>query len=138
MDSIARLPGIAGELKTLKNDAGPPKALLLEYFDGAAPVGIDNVTEAIAERALPGLCLIHACYTLHNDIDGRNILVTPSGHVVWVDFDAALTVGSSTCCRVYRYMFLRDMVNGWGYFYSALVCPSRAHTASVASNEPHL
>lgn len=139
MEGIANLPGIADELKTLATDAGPPKALLLEYFDGAVPVTIANVTEAIADKALRGLCLVHACYTLHDDINSRNILVTPSGRVVWVDFDAAFMVRCSTQYdQMYRYMFLKEMFIGWAYFYTALVCPPYAHVAFAGSDEGRL
>lgn len=122
MDSIAAVPNLPekSDLKTLKEDVGPPKALLLEYFEGAQPVTIDNVTAKLADLALRGMCAVHACYVAHCDISSRNVLVTPSGSVVWVDFDRAVMVDTQLC-PLKRYMVFGELAQTWSYFYHGLV-----------------
>lgn len=120
VSNIVNLPGLAqdSELKRLATDAGPPKALLLEYIAGER-VTIDNVTDKIAENALRTLYLVHASYVMHCDVHSRNILVTPAGRIVWVDFDRAFTPLSDT--DLMQYMLFIELSHAWSYFYAGLV-----------------
>lgn len=120
MDKIALVPAVTTRLRNLKKDIGPPKAFLLGFFEDAAPVSIENVTEAVADSALRALCAIHASYVVYRDVSSRNILVLLGGRVVWVDFVAAATP-SDPKRSVRRQDFLRELGKAWTHFYMRLV-----------------
>ena len=96
----------------------PPKGILLEYFPDAQTISIDNVTHALAERAVRSLHAIHAAYVRHGDIKRQNILVLPGGRVVWVDFNSAMCASDRQLTRWDLYMEFQE---GWDTFYMHLV-----------------
>ncbi|KAF8241229.1 hypothetical protein K440DRAFT_665401 [Wilcoxina mikolae CBS 423.85] len=71
--------------------SAPERGLLLEYICDASPLHTIPLPmpTAVAHRILHGLVAIHSAGVLHNDAEARNILITPGGKVVWVDFDRA-------------------------------------------------
>lgn len=92
-------------------------ALVLEYLEGAQPVTTHNITIDIADKALRGLCDIHAALVLHSDTETKgNLLLLPEGRVVWLDFD-------SSCCgpATTRNRLMYELARCWIYFYRTLV-----------------
>lgn len=63
----------------------------MEYFPDAENLSDKNITFALSENAMRGICSIHECYVVHNDIAERNCLVVSDNRVVWVDFDISFT-----------------------------------------------
>lgn len=119
ISKILALPDISDDLRTLKNDDGPPKAIMLEYFEGAQRTSVDNITEDIADAGMRAMCSIHASYILHSDTSGRNLLFFPSGRVVWIDFDTSATVHDEYPIRTQD--LLSELSSLWSYFYESLV-----------------
>lgn len=118
MDSIASLPGINVKWQFLKNDERPPKALLLEFFEGARQLSPNTITPVNADAALRALYHVHASYLMHNDMHGRNILVLPSGRVVWVDFDSSWPSWKSDEENLIRRQEpFGELVRTWIHFY---------------------
>ena len=121
-DSLVELPNLTSHWRHLRNDDGLPKALLLEYLEEAKMLSIENITVGLADKAVRALYHIHAAYVLHNDVHGRNVLVLPSGRVVWIDFDAAMVANPSIEARsVSRYDLLDELANSWDWFYNTMV-----------------
>ncbi|KIP05260.1 hypothetical protein PHLGIDRAFT_162018 [Phlebiopsis gigantea 11061_1 CR5-6] len=125
-DTLLMLPDVPEEWRHIHRDDGLPKALLLEFFDDAEPLTIDNITLKIADSAVRALYHIHASYVLHNDIHGRNVLVLPGQRVVWIDFDSAAVVSRSTEFRpVRRQELLNELVRSWNIFYNRMLMDKR-------------
>ncbi|EKM52941.1 uncharacterized protein PHACADRAFT_147241 [Phanerochaete carnosa HHB-10118-sp] len=122
MDAIAALPGIDVRWQHLKDDEKPPKALLIEFFEGAQRLSTQTITLAVADAALRALYHVHASYIVHSDVYGRNTLVLPEGRVVWVDFDASWAVWrSSGDTPVRRQDLFDELARAWTHFYDELV-----------------
>ena len=68
----------------------PVSALMLEYIEDAVPVSSVNVDYEICKEAMRGINLIHSVRVLHHDVGEENILLTPSGRIVWIDFSNSL------------------------------------------------
>lgn len=128
MDSVASLPGISIRLQFLKNDKKPPKALLLEFLEDAQQLSVKTITPQIADAALRSLYHVHASYILHGDMHDRNILVLPTGRVVWVDFDTCIVGGMSSegIPAIARQDLFDELARAWKIFYKEMVseCPS--------------
>ncbi|KZS87705.1 hypothetical protein SISNIDRAFT_490819 [Sistotremastrum niveocremeum HHB9708] len=73
-------------MATLVDSETPPRALLIEYLEGASPISPWNITLDIAHEALRRLSEIHYVGILHCDVYPRNLLVTKAGQPVWIDF----------------------------------------------------
>ena len=132
LDNLVKLPDLPDAWSYIHQDDGLPKALLLEYFDGAERMTIDNITVKIADSAVRALYQVHASYVLHNDIHGRNVLVLPGGRVVWVDFDSTDTVDKSTEDRpIRRQELLEELVQSWDIFYNWMVSNSTPQEHSL-------
>jgi serine/threonine protein kinase len=67
----------------------PAAAVVMEFIEGAVSPTRENMTPEIAKRILRGLRIIHNAHVLHGDAEGRNILIRPTGKVVWIDFSSA-------------------------------------------------
>lgn len=92
-------------------------ALVLEHFEDAQPITSHNITIDIADKALRGLCDIHAAFVLHSDTESPgNILLLPGGRVVWIDFDFSCWGPS-----IPRSDFMYELATCWTYFYCTLV-----------------
>lgn len=132
VESIASIADeIADEYKyDLENDVPPPRGILLEYFHDAQQLSIENVSMAIAEKALRALHPIHAAYVRHGDVHGRNILLLPDERVVWIDFNNSMCASDEDLTR---HDLFEELHDGWYYFYRGLVsehllpCPMDAH-----------
>ncbi|OSD08689.1 hypothetical protein PYCCODRAFT_1473256 [Trametes coccinea BRFM310] len=126
LEAIAALPVVAEEWRYIKEDELPPKALLLEWFEGAQQLSIDNVTPAIADAGLRALYRVHASFVMHGDVHRRNILVLPGGRVVWIDFDAAFAACESTPDNPMRRQELFcELHRAWVFFYGELLPDKR-------------
>ena len=115
--AVPELDYIGQGLRSVK-DLGP-HAILMEFFDNAARVSIDNVTEQIADAGMKALYDIHRSYVSHGDVHERNILVLPDGRVVWIDFDRS--AAPKNLPTMSRLRLLYEAAEGWGLFYQDLV-----------------
>ncbi|KDQ52338.1 hypothetical protein JAAARDRAFT_102523, partial [Jaapia argillacea MUCL 33604] len=73
------------------SDSKAPNAILIQYFEGAVKLDVENITVDLAEQALTAMSHIHDARVLHYDTYPRNHLVLPNGRIAIIDFDAALT-----------------------------------------------
>ena len=64
-------------------------ALLLEFLPNARMMDSYTITKKLAFEALAGIQAFQQVLVRHGDESQRNLLVTGSGRVVWVDFDRA-------------------------------------------------
>ncbi|KIP05252.1 hypothetical protein PHLGIDRAFT_36520 [Phlebiopsis gigantea 11061_1 CR5-6] len=119
---IQNFAGLDGVATTLEDDERPPTGILLEYLEDAERVSLENVTEEVAEKALRGLCDVHAAYVSHGDVHRRNVLVLPDGRVAWIDFDNSACASDS---RIWRQHFIEELKRCWGYFYGQLLSDKR-------------
>ena len=110
----------------------PPRAVLIEYFSDAVRLRHENITEALADKALRGLYEIHSAYVMHGDVHRRNILVLPDDRVVWVDFNFSWTPSSRLTCR--RQELLGELYWGWSVFYHHMVRLSTGHALFIFLN----
>ncbi|KAK7688125.1 hypothetical protein QCA50_008495 [Cerrena zonata] len=98
----------------------PLVGILIEFFPDAQELSKDNITFALAENAMRGICGIHGCYVLQNDIEDRNCLVVSGDRVVWVDFDVSRTPisgGSRDEGAIPRVYFWIEFNTAWELFY---------------------
>jgi serine/threonine protein kinase len=67
----------------------PASAVVMEYIEGEHP-SLANMNPKRGIRILKALRKIQMAHILHNDTEGRNILISPStGRIVWIDFSIA-------------------------------------------------
>ena len=90
----------------------PMHGLLIEYFPNAQILSTANITKELAESAMRGMCRVHQCYVLHNDVAEQNCLVVAENRVVWIDFADSETPYTPENCAV-RPCTRRDY---WGEF----------------------
>ncbi|CAL1698009.1 unnamed protein product [Somion occarium] len=103
-------------------DEDLPYALLLEHFEGAVQISVQNVTFPMAEKALRALYVVHKSYVQHGDISRRNMLLLPDGRFIWIDFDAAKCASSPELRRQHLW---GEMHDAWGLFYQGLLPGAR-------------
>jgi hypothetical protein len=71
---------------------GEQRANMVDYFEGEM-IDFQNITPAVANRALEGLAQIHQLSIFHGDtyeaqcVLMRNVMVSKSGEVKWIDFE---------------------------------------------------
>lgn len=110
------------EVQPLTVTRRPPKGILLEYLADATEITLPKVTAEIADTALRALYNIHAAYVKHGDIRSQNILLLPTGRVVWVDFDKSVCASDhNRRHRINRKDLLDELSECWSYFYTGLV-----------------
>ncbi|KIM79890.1 hypothetical protein PILCRDRAFT_823071, partial [Piloderma croceum F 1598] len=80
------MPNQPNPWKFFCDDVKSPMALFLEYFPDMKHLSFYNLTADVANAALSVLTCIHKVHILHYDFFSQNILVSPSGRVVVVDF----------------------------------------------------
>ena len=70
-----------------------PRAIILEYLEGAEELNRVNYSEERLELATQGMNEIHRALINHYDVYPKNILIVPSEpeRVVWIDFDVAVS-----------------------------------------------
>jgi serine/threonine protein kinase len=98
----------------------PPAGLLLEYIYDAEPLSLQNITPAIATKAVQGLAKIHSARVLHRDLATNNILVC-KGNVVWIGFEFSRTYASETPVEQ-RLGFRQEMSKLWTDLFTKMVC----------------
>jgi RIO-like serine/threonine protein kinase len=65
---------------------------MIDYFEGEM-IDFQNITPAVANKALEGLAQIHQLSIFHGDMYEaqcaliRNVMVSKSGEVKWIDFE---------------------------------------------------
>jgi RIO-like serine/threonine protein kinase len=78
-----------------KRICGEQRAIMVDYFDGKM-IDYDDLTPAVAAKALRGLEEIHALSICHGDMYEsqctlmRNVMVSVSGDVKWIDFEHSM------------------------------------------------
>jgi serine/threonine protein kinase len=73
----------------------PMSLVMLEYIEDAQQLSPNNINWEICKEVRRGLKAIHEAGVLHHDIGEQNILVTPTGRVVWIDFSSSYTYASN-------------------------------------------
>ncbi|KAI2729561.1 hypothetical protein DTO027I6_1570 [Penicillium roqueforti] len=70
-----------------------PRAIILEYLEGAEELNCVNYSEERLQLAIQGMKEIHRALINHHDVYPKNILIVPSRpeRVVWIDFDVAMS-----------------------------------------------
>jgi predicted Ser/Thr protein kinase len=86
----------------------PVRVILMEYLEEAEELREENVTLDMAMKALRGIRRIHLASVKHGDVAPRNILVLPSGRVVWIDFSSA-QCNASHYHRAVEYEEVKDL-----------------------------
>lgn len=120
---ILALPKVSHAAELVKYATEPPRAILLEYFAGAQPLTVENVSMEIADLTLRGLVELHSAYVLHGDVHSRNILIVPGERVVWVDFNHSRTPVSPKPCD--RLDLFDELSSCWSFMYKELLPAKR-------------
>ncbi len=84
-------------------DADDGQLVLEEYIEGLTVTQIMEVgryryrgVKRVLRGLLNGLTVLHDCGLIHRDVKPDNIMVTPNGRVVLVDFNAARTISTAS------------------------------------------
>lgn len=79
-------------LDAFRNDAGLPRAILIEYLPKHLVMNCVTYTKEHMQKAFTGIRKIHSALVEHNDPYPKNILIVPGDleRVIWIDFDVAI------------------------------------------------
>jgi len=89
---------------------GTAAAVVMEYIQGAQKASPETMTPTLAKKAVDALRTIHKAHILHEDAEGRNLLVFPeTEQVVWIDFSSA-TVNRDVLLALSELNLLKELL----------------------------
>lgn len=96
----------------------PSVGLLFDFVPGMVRITSQNYVYHFAERALRALDTIHASEVIIGRVDAEHVFMATPARAIWFGFENS-RCRSNVSLR--RQDFLKELADGWDYFYAYLV-----------------